>query len=143
MKSEVKRKIESLLASANLRRTSPRIAVLSVLLTARKPQTAGQIAADLAPAGPNKVTIYRTLESFLASGLVHKVFLQERTWHFELARNCSESQCHPHFTCVSCGDMHCLMEISLPMAKSAPKGFVIGRQRVQLEGLCRKCNPNL
>jgi Fur family ferric uptake transcriptional regulator len=143
MKSEVKRKIESLLNSTNLRQTSPRIAVLSVLLSARKPRTAGQIAADLAPAGPDKVTIYRTLESFLAAGLVHKVFLQGRTWHFELARNCTETQCHPHFTCTSCGDMHCLTEISLPMAKSAPKGFVIGRQRVQLEGLCPKCSPNL
>jgi hypothetical protein len=32
--------------------------------------------------------------------------------------------------------------MSLPMAKSPYKGFVIGRQRVQLEGLCPKCNPN-
>ncbi len=142
MKSDAKRKIENLLSSVNLRRTSSRVAILGVLLSARKPQTADQIAANLAPAGPNKVTIYRTLESFLAAGLVHKVFLQERTWHFELARNCTESQCHPHFTCTNCGDMQCLMEMTLPMAESPHKGFVIGRQRVQLEGLCPKCNPN-
>lgn len=142
MKSDAKRKIEKLLSSVNLRRTSPRVAILSVLLSARKPQTAGQIAANLASAGLNKVTIYRTLESFLAAGLVHKAFLQERTWRFELAYNCTESQCHPHFTCTSCGDTHCLTEMSLPMAKSPYKGFVIGHQRVQLEGLCPKCNPN-
>ena len=143
MKSDIKRKTESLLNCAKLRRTGPRVAILGVLLGARSPQTAEQIAVSLAPAVPDKVTIYRTLESFLASGLVHKVFLQERTWHFELARNCTESQCHPHFTCTNCGDMHCLTEISLPMAKSPHKGFVIGRQRVQLEGLCPKCNRNL
>lgn len=142
MKSDVKRKIEKLLSSVNLRRTSSRVAILGVLLSVRKPQTADQIAANLAPAGPNKVTIYRTLESFIGAGLVHKVFLQERTWHFELARNCTESQCHPHFTCTNCGDMQCLMEMTLPMAESPHKGFVIGRQRVQLEGLCPKCNPN-
>ena len=143
MKSDVKRKIEKLLSSANLRRTGPRVAILRVLLSVRKPQTADQIAANLAPAGPNKVTIYRTLESFLAAGLVHKVFLQGRTWHFELSGNCTESQCHPHFTCTNCGDMQCLMEMTLPMAESPHKGFVIGRQRVQLEGLCPKCNLNL
>jgi hypothetical protein len=33
--------------------------------------------------------------------------------------------------------------MSLPMAKSPYKGFVIGHQRVQLEGLCPKCNLNL
>jgi Fe2+ or Zn2+ uptake regulation protein len=143
MKSDVKRKIGSLLNSVRLRRTGPRAAILGVLLGARRPQTAEQIAVNLAPAAPDKVTIYRTLESLVAAGLVHKVFLQERTWHFELARNCTESQCHPHFTCTNCGDMHCLTEMSLPMAKSPHKGFVIGRQRVQLEGLCPKCNPNL
>ena len=143
MKSSAKRKIEKLLSSVNLRRTSSRVAILGVLLSVRKPQTADQIAANLAPAGPNKVTIYRTLESFLAAGLVHKAFLQGRTWHFELSGNCTESQCHPHFTCTNCGDTHCLTEMSLPMAKSPYKGFVIGRQRVQLEGLCPKCNLNL
>lgn len=143
MKSEIEQKIENLLSSANLRRTGPRAAVLSVLLGARKPQTAHQIAARLAPAGPNKVTIYRTLESFFSAGLVHKVFLQQRCWYFELSHNCTENQCHPHFTCTSCGDMHCLTEISLPMAKSPYEGFIISRQRIQLEGLCPKCNPNL
>ena len=143
MKSDIKRKTESLLNCAKLRRTGPRVAILGVLLGARRPQTAEQIAVSLAPAGPDKVTIYRTLESLVATGLVHKVFLQERTWHFELARNCTESQCHPHFTCTNCGDTYCLAEISLPMAKSPHKGFVIGHQRVQLEGLCPQCNPNL
>jgi len=143
MKSGIKQTIRSLLSTAKLRRTSPRVAILAALFGARRPQTAEQIAAKLASNAPDKVTIYRALERFVEAGLVHKAFLQERTWYFELSRNCTESQCHPHFTCINCGDMHCLMEISLPMAKSAPKGFVIGRQRVQLEGLCPKCNPNL
>jgi len=143
MKSGIKQKIRSLLSSAKLCRTSPRVAILAALFGTRRPQTAEQIAAKLAPNAPNKVTIYRVLERFVEAGLVHKAFLQKRTWHFELARNCTETQCHPHFTCTSCGDMHCLTEISLPMARSPHKGFVIGRQRVQFEGLCPKCNPSL
>ncbi len=143
MKPDIKQKIENLLNFANLRRTGPRAAVLSVLLGARKPQTAHQIAAKLSHITPNKVTIYRTLESFLAAGLVHKAFLQQRCWHFELSHNCTKNQCHPHFTCTNCGDVYCLTEKQMPMAKSPYKGFIISHQRIQLEGLCPKCNSNL
>lgn len=143
MKTETKRKIEELLCSAKLRRTKPRLAILSVLFGASKPITQEQIAAKLGPTGPNKVTIYRTLESFIKAGLAHKAYLRERTWHFELAHNCSESQCHPHFTCTNCGDTHCFTEMTLPTVKSPPhKGFVIRHQRTQFEGLCPTCSLN-
>ena len=99
MKTETRLRIENLLMTANLRRTGPRMAILSVLLQTNKPLTQDQIAAKLAPTIPNKVTIYRTLESFCRAGLVHKAFMQKRAWHFELADRCTESQCHPHFTC--------------------------------------------
>ncbi len=129
-----------MLRSANLRQTRARMAILHVLLGASRPQTADEIIASLGPAGPNKVTIYRVLECFLSAGLVHKAFLQNRTWHFELAHNCGEDQCHPHFSCTDCGATHCMMEISVPKAKNTYKGFLIHRQRVQLEGLCPKCS---
>ena len=141
MKQHTKSKAEELLRSARLRRTAPRIAVMSVLLGAAKPITQDQIALKLGPDAPDKVTIYRILESFLSTGLVHKAYTRQRTWYFELAHNCTENQCHPHFTCTSCGDTHCLPEVSLPMANTS-KGFAVSRQRVQLEGLCPKCNPN-
>ena len=140
MKAGTKRRIEDLLRSANLRRTGPRVSILRALLGARGPRTADEIAERLGRPAPNRVTVYRVLESFLKAGIVHKAFLDERTWHFELADNCTESQCHPHFTCTDCGDTHCMTEITLPMAKSPRKGFVIGRQRVQLDGLCPNCS---
>lgn len=143
MKKNRKRKAERLLGSVNLRCTRPRIAILNVLLGVKRPITQEEVAFRLGSGGPNKVTIYRTLESLLDAGLVHRVFLRQRTWHFELADNCTESQCHPHFTCTECSDTHCLPEISIPMAKSPYKGFNIRHQQVQLEGLCPKCNPNV
>ena len=140
MKSDIELRAEGLLKIASLRRTESRVAILTALLAARAPRTAKHISAKLTSAVPNKVTIYRVLESFVEAGLVHKAFLRQRTWHFELAHNCTENQCHPHFTCTNCGDTRCLTEISMPMAKSPYKGFVIGRQRVQLEGLCPDCS---
>ncbi|MHC4573275.1 MAG: Fur family transcriptional regulator [Planctomycetota bacterium] len=140
MRRKTDQQARELLKSVNLRRTRPRVSILAALLGGRRPQTADEISAKLAPPAPNRVTIYRVLESLLAAGLVHKAFLDERTWHFELAHNCTERQCHPHFTCTDCGDTHCLTDVSLPMAESPHKGFIIDRQRVQLEGLCPKCS---
>ena len=83
--------------------------------------------------------MYRTLESLVEAGLVHRAFMQNRAWHFELADHCTEKQCHPHFTCTNCGVTSCLTEISLPMATIPHKGFIISRQQVRLEGLCPAC----
>lgn len=139
MKSATSKRIEDLLRSGNLRRTVPRVTILSALLKAHKPLTQDQISASLAPTIPNKVTIYRALESFCKAGLVHKAFMQKRTWHYELADKCTESQCHPHFTCKKCGVTQCLTKLSLPLVKGLNSGFIIHRQQVRLEGLCPRC----
>jgi Fur family ferric uptake transcriptional regulator len=143
VKSAFKQKARDLLSSVKLRRTSPRVAVLGALLDAEKPLTQDQISAELEGNAPDKVTVYRALESFVRAGLVHRAFLHGRVWHFELADDCTEDQCHPHFTCTNCGDTHCFTGVSMPMAKSPEKGFIIDRQRIQLEGSCPKCNPGL
>lgn len=140
MKKQTDREIERLLKTAGLRMTVQRVAIVSALMRASMPLSREQIAAAISPAAPNKTTIYRVLETLVGKGIVHKAFLRERTWHFELAHNCSPRQCHPHFTCTTCGDTHCLPGMAVPMAKSPPGGFVIDRQRIQLEGLCPKCS---
>lgn len=139
MKPKTSKRVESLLRSADLRRTKPRAAIMSVLLQARKPLTQDQISSNLADTAPNKVTIYRTLERFCEAGLLHKAFMQKRAWHFELADRCTEKQCHPHFTCKKCGVTQCLTKLSLPLVKGLNNGFIIHRQQVRLEGLCPRC----
>jgi Fur family ferric uptake transcriptional regulator len=139
VKPKIEQKAKELLGSANLRRTGPRMTILAVLLGSRKPQTADQIAAKLGRPAPNRVTIYRTLEAFVEADLVHKAFLDERTWHFELADRCSSVQCHPHFICTKCGLTQCLVGLSVPVLEGLRKGFVTHRQQVRLEGLCPGC----
>ncbi len=139
MKANLDLQSRTMLKAAKLYCTKVRIAILKVLMRTDKPLSQEQIARRLGKKHFDKVTIYRTLESLLKVGLVHKAFIEKRAWHFELAHNCTESQCHPHFTCTNCGGTHCLIEISLPMAKSPHKGFVIHRQQVRLEGLCPAC----
>ena len=128
-----------MLKTVKLYSTQGRVAIVKVLMKAGKPLSQDQIARRSGKKHFDKVTIYRTLESLLNVGLVHKAFVEKRACHFELANNCTEHQCHPHLTCSSCGDTHCLTQVSLPMVKSPHQGFVIHRQQVRLEGLCPRC----
>ncbi len=139
MKPDLDLQSRTMLKAAKLYCTECRVAILKVLAKAARPLSRAQIAQRLGKKHFDKVTIYRTLASLLKVGLVHKAFMAKRAWHFELAHKCTESQCHPHFTCTSCGSTHCLTEMSPPMAKSPHKGFVIHRQQVRLEGLCPAC----
>ena len=139
MKTDLNEKARRMLTSAHLYCTESRIAILKVLLEAPSPIRQDEIADRLPGKPANKVTIYRTLDSLIDAGLVHRAFMQERAWHFELADHCTERQCHPHFTCSNCGRTHCLREFSIPMAPSSYKGFIIQHQQVRLEGLCPAC----
>jgi Fur family ferric uptake transcriptional regulator len=139
MKNKTDYHVREMLKATKLYCTRHRVSILKVLFQASKPLSQEQIAKRLGKNSFDKVTIYRTLESFVKTGLVHKAFMDKRASHYELAHNCTEKQCHPHFTCTNCGNTHCLMEISLPMAASPHKGFIIHRQQVHLEGLCPEC----
>jgi Fur family ferric uptake transcriptional regulator len=140
MKSETKKKIDSLLGSVKLKRTDPRRTILEALLNAQRPQTADEIMAAMGKDCANRVTVYRTLESMVGTGLVHRAFVHKRAEHFELADRCTAAQCHPHFTCVRCGETFCLTGLSLPLISGLKKGFVIHRQQVRVDGLCASCS---
>ncbi len=98
-----------------------------------------EIAFKLKGNTPNKVTIYRCMEDFLAVGLIHEAYIEARKRYYELGHHCNDTQCHPHFTCIKCGITQCMFEASVPMAKGIQKGFLVHRQQVRLQGLCPNC----
>ena len=61
MNQKVFNKASALLDSCQLRKTQPRLMILSVLLEADGPLTQDQIAEQLGDTAPDKTTIYRTL----------------------------------------------------------------------------------
>ena len=139
MKPRTKKSVDNILGSMKLKRTDQRRTILEVLLDAKGPQTADEIMTAISRKSANRVTVYRVLESMVGAGLVHKAFIHKRAEHFELADRCTNLQCHPHFTCVSCGATNCVVGVSVPLVKRLEEGFIIHRQQVHLEGLCPRC----
>ena len=132
-------KAKDLLKAAGLNSTKVQILVLVELFKASNPLSREDLLEKLSEHHPDKVTIYRILEKLYKIGLVHRVYVQKRAWNYELAHHCHEKQCHPHFTCNSCGQTFCLTGSFLPMITGLKKGFIVQRQQVKIEGLCPAC----
>lgn len=132
--------IDGILKQHLLKKTRARAAVLRALMGSKGPTTHEEIAGEIGTGTADKVTIYRTLAKFIEKDIVHRAFIKERAWYYELADNCTEDQCHPHFTCNNCGDTHCLFDADIGIVKGLKKGFLIHRQQVRLEGLCPACS---
>lgn len=129
-----------MLKAHGLRRTAGRLRVLRALKSARKPLPHADILQRLGKPPMDRVSLYRALDAFVEAGLVHRVLVDERTCVFEFADRCGPHQCHPHFYCRACRDITCLTDTELPMAKGLPRGYIVERQKVSIDGLCPRCH---
>ena len=94
----------------------------------------------------NKVTVYRSLDSFENKGLIHKVPDVNNLKRYSL---CRENECnahshnhnHGHFICYSCNQTFCLEEIKSPEI-ICMKGFYVQELKLTAEGYCKDCYKN-
>jgi Fur family ferric uptake transcriptional regulator len=128
--------LQNSLRQAGLRATSPRIAVLRVLMQAKSPVSHGEVADALVKQGLERATVYRNLTDLTTAGMVTRSDLGDHMWRFELASSSRHDLEHPHFICSCCGTVTCLSEKSVAL-----KGALRRRNDVvvQLRGLCDAC----
>jgi len=74
MTAKLDNKARQMLKGAKLYCTQARIAILRALLETARPLRHDQISPGLEEQTFNKVTVYRTLESLVEAGLVHRAF---------------------------------------------------------------------
>ena len=90
----------------------------------------------------DRVTIYRTLQTFVEKGIVHTIPTADNSVLYALCKDdCSEGHHHDnhiHFICDTCGTTYCLDHVSVPDVE-LPKGFRSTRTDVIVSGKCDKC----
>lgn len=133
---------EHLLKRHQLKRTEPRLRVLS-LLSAKKVATS-QPDLESVIADVDRVTLYRILSAFEEKGIIHKVFDLNGTANYALcSSDCDEHTHrdeHLHFNCTACKNVYCLDEdIDLPSV-TLPAGFKLEGFNLSATGLCPKCS---
>lgn len=91
----------------------------------------------------DRVTIYRTLKTFLDKDLIHKVLDDSGATKYALCGHGEtehdHSHEHVHFKCEVCGETTCLEDIKLPQIK-LPGGFEKKEMNLLVQGICEKCH---
>jgi Fe2+ or Zn2+ uptake regulation protein len=151
------------LKRGKLRVTSVRLDVMRVLGASREALDASEVTARLDSATADRVTVYRTLNTLVESGLAHRVDPGDRLYRYSLSAPASEAghghhrADHPHVVCDSCGAVECLEDAEVivrskgPVAGSGKPGagrggnapdrrFKVSQQSVTLHGTCEQCD---
>lgn len=89
----------------------------------------------------DRVTLFRTLNSFLEKGLIHKIPSDSGAANYALSIHDAHSEAHQHdhvhFTCDSCGNIECIDSAKVP-AIEIP-GYLIKEYNYLVRGTCKNC----
>jgi len=130
-----------ILQEYGLKQTAGRIALIELLLEDEKPLSHKEICLKLQPLRYDPVSVYRSLETFVAAGIVHRVEDDNRTWLFALCTCDGNSHCHPHFFCRRCGKCECLTGYQMPEIPGLTESHIIEEKRFYVKGVCGSCVP--
>jgi Fur family transcriptional regulator, ferric uptake regulator len=133
--------VEIILKKNQLSVTGSRKKILELFIT-----TKGALAhADIEKKAGEKfdrVTVYRTLQTFVDKGIIHSIPTADNSVRYALCKeNCQEGHHHDnhvHFICNHCEQTICLDEVSVPEVK-LPKEFAPVQMQMVVTGLCREC----
>ncbi len=135
--------LDNILKEHGLRRTAFRKELLQLFYDSRSSLSTEEIKKK-AGATNDKVTIYRALDSFEKSGLIHRVPDKSNLTRYALcnSKDCSSNNHthnHAHFICNDCNETFCLDDIEVPVINKT-KGFKISDSNLTLQGSCPDCN---
>jgi Fur family ferric uptake transcriptional regulator len=90
----------------------------------------------------DRVTVYRTLQTFVDKGIIHTIPTADNAVRYALCQNeCTAGHHldeHVHFVCDICGVTFCLQHTVIPQVQ-LPNGFKLRQVDVLASGKCNKC----
>lgn len=90
----------------------------------------------------DRVTVYRTLQTFVDKGIIHTIPTPDNTVRYALCKDqCSEGHHHDHhvhFICGLCRKTFCLDDVVTPEIR-LPRGYTPTHTEVVVEGICKAC----
>jgi Fur family ferric uptake transcriptional regulator len=137
--------IKSILKEYDLRNTSCREEILDVFLQRDFALSHADIESSVHE-DFDRVTVYRTLKTFLDKGLIHKVLDDEGVTKYALCKErCTHTEHHHehvHFKCIECGLTNCLDNVQIP-AIALPAGYKLAESSLLMQGICQMCNQKI
>lgn len=90
----------------------------------------------------DRVTVYRTLQTFVEKGIIHQIPTKDNSVLYALCKDeCTGGHHHDnhvHFICDACNKTVCLDEVLVPEVK-LPRGFKPSSSNMMVTGTCKDC----
>ena len=91
----------------------------------------------------DRVTVYRTLQTFVEKGIIHLIPTTDNSIKYALCKNdCAPGHHHDdhvHFICDECEKTICLDNVTVPEVK-LPEGFTPNHSEMVVKGVCGECS---
>lgn len=134
--------IKAILKKHNLRVTNCRIDVIDYFIGKSKALSQGDLEKSFKEY--DRVTLYRTLNSFLEAGILHKIPNDTGMATYGLCHEtCTPKHHihdHAHFKCNNCGTIECLESPLTTTNILLPQGYMMENINLIVDGVCRHCN---
>jgi len=136
----IQNRLNDILRRKHLSVTDSRKKILSLFLVSGDALAHGDIEKK---AGEkfDRVTIYRTLQTFVEKGIVHTIPTADNAIKYALCKECEEGHHHDdhvHFICTNCEKTICLDDVVSPEIK-LPAGYQPDNVQVVINGVCKDC----
>lgn len=132
--------IESMLTEHSVKPSPIRILVLKEIAAAKNPVSSLDLEHRLITVDRSSIT--RALSTFVNASLVHAIDDGSGSTKYELCTGGDgvhgDTDLHPHFHCIRCGETYCLTESEIPPV-SLPEGFQKITANYVIKGICKKC----
>lgn len=128
------------LSKHQLRKTETRIHVLNIFFNNEYALAHSALEKQLGNAY-DRVTIYRTLNTFEEAGIIHQVPSNGEA-KFALCHAHCDHQHHQdqhlHFNCTNCNQTFCLENVNIPTIEY-PKNYDVHSLNITATGVCKNC----
>jgi len=132
-------KMVLLLKDRQIKATSKRMEVLTLIANYNSAIPYSSLQKSLQ--GFDRVTLYRTLNTLLDGGVIHKASVSTDEVYYAMCRHYCTSEKHHHkhihFKCTACKSVSCV-ETTSPISIEVPNASV---QEIEIEvkGICETC----
>jgi len=134
-------KIEEILKHNSLSVTDSRKKILNIFLS-HSSALAHRDIERKAGEKFDRVTVYRTLQTFVEKGIIHTIPTTDNSVRYALCKaECTEGHHHDdhiHFICMNCGSATCLEDVAIPELR-LPRGYSQNAVEVVVKGICKDC----
>ena len=134
-------RLNEILRRKHLSVTDSRRKILSLFLSTPDALAHGDIE-NKAGEKFDRVTVYRTLQTFVEKGIIHTIPTADNSIRYALCKDCEEGHHHDnhvHFVCTNCHKTICLDDVVSPNIE-LPAGYVAVTTEVVINGICKDCS---